>query len=179
MKHATYRDAAVVLLCVAAAVAAFVIRGNDPAAWMFCINFFVLALLQLLGERRKRRRYAVRNQFECRVRTPNVSARRGWVRALATPYPNWLTLQLLPGGATDGDDPLVVRASDFTGIRKAALRDSLFRFNPSWCVASFHRGGGEVLVAAPPSFLAGMDAVTGPALARRQQHSPGAPESSE
>lgn len=76
------------------------------------------------------------------------------MRALATPYPDRITLQLLAGGTRTGDDPVVVRPSDFAGLRKARAAEFLFRFSPAWRIAAFRGGDGEVLVAAPPSFLA-------------------------
>ncbi|WP_104103113.1 hypothetical protein [Arthrobacter sp. 08Y14] len=176
MKQSTQREAAVVLLFTAAAGVVLIVRGNDTAAWVFCAYCFVLALMHIRRERRTGRRYAERNQFECRVRPPAAASRPRWVRALATPYPDWLTLQPLSGGTRAGDDPLVARTSDFAGMRKASLSESLFRFNPGWRVASFHRDGGEFLIAAPPAFLTSF---TGPASSRRPQHSSQTPEDNQ
>lgn len=36
------------------------------------------------------------------------------------------------------------RVSDFAGMSKAFLSESLIRFNPGWCVASFNHGDDEV-----------------------------------
>ena len=153
MKRFPQRDAAIVLLFTAPAVALFMVRGNHATGWIFFAYCFFLALMQLRRERRTRRRYAARNQFECRVRLP-ASSRPRWARALATPYPEWMTLQLLNYGTASDTDPLVVRVTDFAGTRKASLSESLFRFNPGWRVASFNRGDDEVLLAAPLSALA-------------------------
>ncbi|MBO0895132.1 hypothetical protein [Arthrobacter sunyaminii] len=177
MKQSTQRDAAVVLLFTAAAGVVLIVRGNETAAWVFCAYCFVLALMHIRRERRTRRRYAARNQCECRVLAPTAAfSRPRWARALATPYPDWLTLQPLSGGRRAHDDPLVVRTSDFAGIRKASFSESLFRFNPGWRVASFHRDGGEVLIAAPPALLTSF---TGPASSRRPEHSSQTPEDNQ
>ena len=159
MKQLALRDAALIALWAAVTTVAFILRGDDFIPWALFVSGGPL-LGQLYSQRRSSRRYAARNQCECRVRLPAaVASRPRWVRGLATPYPDRWTLQLLAGGATAGDDPVVVRPSDSTGLRKARLNEFLFRFSPTWRVAAFPSGGDVVLVAAPASFLA---VLTGP-----------------
>lgn len=173
MKQSVQHGAAVILLSCAAAVVVLIVRGNDPAAWVFCGYCFVMASMQIRRERRTGRRYAARNQFECRVRPAAAAASRPrWARALATPYPDWLTLQPLSRSAGPNDDPLVLQSSDFAGMRRAELSESLFRFNPGWHIASFRSGGGDILLAAPSASLT---AFIEPASLRGPQHRP-APE---
>ena len=172
MKHLPLTDAVIVLLWAAVTTVAFIVRGDDFLPW----GLFVFGgplLGQLYNQRRSRRRYAARNQFECRVRLPALASRPRWVRALATPYPDRWTLQLLSGGATAGGDPVVVRPSDATGLRKARFSEFLFRFSPTWHVAAFASGRELVLLAAPATFLA---VLAGPASSNRPRHTPRRPE---
>lgn len=173
MNHAVRRDVLVMVIWAAVTAASFLLLGDSPVSWGLAI-LGGTTLGQLRSQRQTRRRYAVRHQFECRVRLPSAAtpSRRRWMRALATPYPDRITLQLLAGGTTSSDDPVVVRPANLAGLRKARAAESLFRFSPAWQIAAFRGGHGEVLVAAPSSFLT---ALTGSSSTHASEHLPDTP----
>lgn len=155
MRHAAGLDILVLLLWAALTAISFLVLGDNLASWALAISWGS-ALGQVRSRSRTRRRYAARNQFDCRVRVPGAAtaSRRKWMRALATPYPDRITLQLMAGRAGTSDEPVVVRPANFAGLRKATASEFLFRFSPAWRIAAFRGNDGEVLVAAPFLFLA-------------------------
>ena len=154
------RDPLLVLLPVTAAAAAsvFLLRGGDLEFWIFLLSTAAIALAQLRRRSQALRRYEARNQFECRIqiRSTGSSPRRSkWVRALATPYPDRLTLQLL-AGTMRNSEPLALSRTEFAAIHPARFTESLLRHNPRWSIAVYRQGSEEILVAAPPSHLAAL-----------------------
>ena len=148
-------------VAAAAAVGAFLQRGADLEFWILLLLTAGIALVQLRFQQQTLHRYEARKQFECRVQVRgavNSGWPGRWNRALATPYPHRLTLQLLDSSSND-TEPLTALRANFTGMRAARAAEALLRFNPRWRVATYSSGGEEILVAAPSSHLT---AETGP-----------------
>ncbi|WP_341392690.1 hypothetical protein [Arthrobacter sp. G119Y2] len=142
----------------AAAVGVYLLLGGDLEFWIFLLSPAAIALFQLRRQSQMLRRYEARSQFECRVqirKTDSSNRRSKWTRALATPYPDRLTLQLLEGTLRDSD-PLTLQRTEYAGMRPARFSEALLRYNPRWSVAVCRRGPEEILVAAPPSHLAAL-----------------------
>ena len=142
----------------AAAVGVFLLRGGDHEFWILLLTPAAIALVQLRHRSQVLRRYEARNQFECRVqirKTDSSTRRSKWTRALATPYPDRLTLQILEGALRDSN-PLALQRTEYAGMHPAQFSEALLRYNPRWSVAVYRRGPEEILVAAPPSHLAAL-----------------------